>query len=759
MKDWIGIDIETFSSGDIKNGGVYKYVEAEDFDILLFGYEKPTVAASVVDLTLQHLDQYLIDQITNPNVTKYAYNANFERVCLSKYLGIDLDPDQWECTRVAAGRFGFPMNLGATAKAMRLAEGKMEQGKGLIKFFTMPCPPTKVNGGRTRNLPEHAPEKWELFKEYCVQDVVVEGEIRNKLAVLETPDSAEKRAAATFEKKLYNLDQKINDRGVKIDLTLAINALRIYDEYVEKLTNEAKMLSGMENPNSTSQLTYWLIEQHGGPSGSELDRVIEDTLKERIIKYKDLATKTLVAKEIQKQLLKKYVGIDSVAKDVITEMLSRELPGNVRRMLQIRQEVNKTSVKKYSAMISVAGNDGRARGLFQFIGANRTWRWAGRMVQPQNMPKNFLLVDPKKGIDDLSLARNLVLAGDGEALELMYGNVPDTLSQLLRTAFIAESGKMLTPADYAAIEARVIAWLAGETWRMQAFRDKMDIYIVSVCKMFGLDMDAIDWKSPEGKKWRAMGKIAELALGFQGGKGALEKMDSKKELVRKELKPLVRAWRKASPNIVQLWADVHECVVRAIHSPGSVHKCSYMTFQVHKGILHITLPSGHDLCYVNPRLIVHRYFKRRTKDPETLAEYEAGETENIYEYVNKYGKTLNYLVNEKAPEEKMHTHIFYDGLNQTTNQWGPIESYGGKFVENIVQGVARDCLAVGLVRLDAHGLPIVLHVHDEPVVENTEEFTVRTEHDMVRIMSEAIEWAPGLLLAAEGFSTPFYKKD
>lgn len=759
----LSIDIETFSSVDIKYSGVYKYVESDDFEILMLACKVDDQPVRIYDLTEVNLPSEIRAAILDPKVLKTAYNANFEITCLSKHLGVQLDPKDWDCTMVRAARAGWPMNLGATAKAMGLEQEKMTEGKALIMYFSTPCKPTKVNGGRTRNLPEHAPEKWSLYKSYCIQDVVVETTIRNKVIDIPVPQA---------EIDLWNLDQKINSKGIEIDMRVVENAIRINADYVKRLEEEAFSISKISNVNSVPQVTEWLERQ---------GEIVTDLKKETVI-----------------ELLKG----DSLS------------PAS-RRILEIRQETSKTSIKKYTSMTKCVGSKSRVRGLFQFYGANRTGRWGGRLIQPQNLPKNFLLVDEKLGIDDLTLARNCVLDGDGERLELMYGNVPDTLSQLIRTAFVAGKGKQFIVADFSAIEARVIAWLAGEQWRLDVFNTHGKIYEASASTMFDVPLESIS-KGMENYHLRALGKIAELACvaedqlvltdrgevpiqrvntihkvwdgqrfvrhdgviykgirnvytyqgltatedhlvfvkgkdepveffnaitdsrtlkngkgvtktrydhsftyetdvhvydilncgpnnrftvsgvlvhncGYQGGVGALEKMGGDKMgLSKKRMKEIIVQWRKANPNIVQLWDDVQQAVYNAIKRPGVVYEVNMLEIWVNKRTLNIQLPSGRCLCYINPRLVNITYTAYRTTDPDILKKYEEDNDTPIYEYHNfKQRRKLPFLVTRASAEKNPNrtvSHITYDGLDQQTRQWKAEDTYGGKLIENCLAG-------------------------------------------------------------------------
>lgn len=658
----LSIDIETYSSNDIKSGGVYRYVDAEDFTVLMFAYSIDGDPVEIIDLTVESLPMVLVDMLASPDYTKTAYNAAFERLCLSKYLNTELPIDQWDCTMVRAARCGWPMGLDACAKAMGLQQEKDKAGAALIRYFSIPCKPTKANGGRTRNMPENALPKWEDFLDYCKQDVVVEMAIRNR--VLSMPVTEK-------EQQLYWLDQKINDNGVQVDLTLVNNAIDIHEKYKDRLTTEAADITGLSNPNSAAQLKTWLNGQDG-------------------------------------------VYVDTLTKSDVKELI-RGTDGDVKRVLEIRSEAAKTSVKKYAAMLSAVCGDRRVHGLLQFYGANRTGRWAGRLVQVQNLPRNYL--------KDLDLARGLVVDGDGELLEMLYGNVPDTLSQLIRTSFVAGKGKRLIVADFSAIEARVIAWLAGERWRLDVFNTHGMIYEASAAAMFHVSIDSIltktkiDGKSVkiEGPNYelRAKGKVAELALGYQGGPGALIAMGALyMGLSETELPDIVQRWRKENPAIVQLWKRVESAAYEAVSNPGmTINMNNGLKFKMTGGYLLIKLHSGRTLSYVQPRIV--------QKD---------------------FGKG-----------------IVYQGMDQTTRQWKTQDTYGGKLVENIVQAIARDCLAEAMLNLDAAGHKIVFHVHDECIIETADD-TVSVR-EIEALMGAPLDWAPGLPLRADGYETYYYKKD
>ena len=535
----LSIDIETFSSTDLLKCGVYKYTEAPDFTILLFAYAFNNEPVQIVDLASgEVLPEAVQSALTSPAVLKTAYNANFERTCIAKHFNITVPPGQWECTMVKAGMLGLPMSLDAASKVLNLDAKKDASGKALIRFFSLPCKPTVKNGNRERNLPQHDAEKWQMFKDYCVQDVVVEMSIRERIAYFD---------ATPFEKKLWKLDQEINDRGVLVDLSFVNNAIAQDFENKEKLTAEAIQLTKLDNPNSAAQLKAWLTEEMG-----------ED--------------------------------VSSLKKEAIPAMIKDADCEIVKRVLNLRQEMSKTSVKKYEAMAKAVCKDSRVRGLLQFYGANRTGRWAGRLVQVQNLPQNHLA--------DLDLARKCVASNDLELLELLFGNVPDTLSQLIRTAFVARQGHRFFVGDFKAIEARVIAWLAGERWRMQVFATHGKIYEASAAQMFKVPIESVT----KGSDLRQKGKVSELALGYQGGPNALIKMGAlKMGVAEDELPKLVKMWRNANKAIVTLWNDVNNAAIAAVEgNPTTIQHG--IRFFMEKDILCIKLPSGRRLMYQSPRL-------------------------------------------------------------------------------------------------------------------------------------------------------------
>lgn len=656
----LNIDIETYSSVDIKKSGLYKYVQSPDFQILLFAYSINGQPTKIVDLAQGWRIPFEVHQaLMDPNVTKHAYNAAFEWYCLSKFLGLPAPANwlkEWRCTMFHGLYCGFTAGLGPTAKAMGLPQDKrkMSVGSSLIKLFCTPTKPSKKNGNRTRTLPHHEPEKWELFKEYCIQDVEVEKEIESRLSSFPIPAS---------EQKLWELDQQINAYGVRVDQQLIEGALYIDGLATATLTEEAVKITGLANPNSSQQLTKWLAD--------------------------------------------KGLEVENLQKDTVTNLLT-STEGEVKRMLEIRQELSKTSTKKYVAMESAVCDDGRVRGLLQFYGANRTGRWAGRLVQVQNLPRNYL--------ETLGHARDCVREKKIDALKYVYGNIPNTLSELIRTAFIPSEGNTLLISDFSAIEARVIAWLAGEQWRLDVFNTHGKIYEASASQMFGVPLERIKKGNPE-YELRQRGKVAELALGYQGGPFALESMDKDKVLDPSELPDIVRRWRSSSKRIVDLWYSLENAALSVMRTgqPAGVRGLIIAReSDIRNGLdfLTITLPSGRKLFYVKPFLSQ-----------------------------NDFGK------------EALH----YFGLNQTTKKWEKQSTYGGKLVENCVQAIARDCLAVTLKRLAVLGYQAVMHIHDEVVLDVPKN---QADLDMVAsIMGTPIDWAPGLPLTADGFLSEYYKKD
>lgn len=648
------IDLETYSSVDLIKCGVYRYVEAPDFEILLFAYAYDDDLVQVVDLTaFEELPDQVLEDLTNADVIKAAYNANFERTCIAKHFGIDCDPLQWRCTSVWALTLGLPGYLEGVAQVLKLEAQKDARGKNLIKYFSVPCKPTKTNEKRTRNYPHHDPEKWHQYIEYNLQDVVVEREIRRKLERFPVPDQ---------EWRLWALDQRINDLGVRLDPVLVQRAIACDEQYEERLVAEAKAITGLENPNSLTQLKEWLA-----------DRGLETP--------------------------------DGLGKDFMPILLDQAPDEETRRMLELRREMGKTSVDKYNAMERSMCKDERARGLLQFCGANRTWRWAGRLIQVQNLPQNK--------IEDLDTARAILRDGDFDLLEMLYGAPPFVLSQLIRTAFTPSEGCRFIVSDFSAIEARVIAWLADEHWVLNVFKGHGKIYEATAANMFKVPFETIV-KGNENYALRAKGKVATLACGYQGGANALIAMGALSSgIPEEELDGLVKQWRKANPNIVKLWYAAEDAAVTAVKEKKTVKLAHGVRYRYEAGILFADLPSGRSLAYVNPRI---------KPDPN----------------FNKDG-------------------LVFDGMDQVKKKWMPNRTYGGRLVENLVQAIARDCLAESMMRLDAEGYKIAMHVHDE-VVLDVPMGAGSVEH-ITSVMSQEIPWAPGLPLSAAGYECDFYQKD
>lgn len=656
----LSIDLETYSSVPIAKAGAQKYIQSPDFEILLFAYSLDGGDVQIIDLAQgELLPQWLASALSDPQYIKHAYNASFEWGCLSKFMGM-LPIDQWRCTMFHGLYCGYTAGLDATGKALGLPadKQKLSTGKALIRYFCVPCAPTKTNGGRTRNYPRHDPAKWALFKEYCIGDVTTEMEILHRLENFPVPPELEKQ---------WQTDVLINARGVAVDMDMVRGALWIGETTRDQLTEEAVTLSGLDNPNSVKQLMQWLEE--------ELDEELTD-----------------------------------LRKDTVSRLLNGNLTNDTaRRMLEIRQELGKTSTKKYNAIEAAVCADGRVRGLLQFYGANRTGRWAGRLVQVQNLPRTY--------VEPLPLARDLVKRRETASLRALFGSVPDTLSQLIRTSFIAEPGNALVDADFSAIEARVISWLAGESWRLDVFRTHGKIYEASASQMFGVPLERIKKGNPE-YALRQKGKVAELALGYQGGTGALIKMGAlDMGLTEAELPDIVNRWRDANKRIRDLWYSMEAAAVQVIQTGQPVGLRSLvLAREMDAGnnldFLTIRLPSGRKLYYAHPSL---------------------GQ--------NQWGKPS----------------ITYMGMDQTTKKWKLIETYGGKLVENCVQAIARDCLAEAIERLEAANYPVVFHVHDEVVVECTAERA--SLDDIAAIMGQPVSWAPDLPLGADGWVGAFYKKD
>lgn len=654
----LSIDIETRSSADIGKTGLYRYAQDKDFRVLLFAYKLDENPVEIVDLEMgETIPAHVIGYLSDPSVIKHAYNAAFEWYCLNQ-AGYRTPLDQWKCTMIHGLYCGYTAGLDATGKAIGLPQDKQKltTGKALIRYFCVPCKPTKSNGGRFWNLPKHAPEKWKLFKEYCKQDVVTENAILERLNAFPVPE---------MEERLWQMDVRMNAFGVRVDTELISGALTIDGISTQELTDEAVGITGLSNPNSTCQLLQWLTEQG--------------------------------------------VRLDNLQKATVEETLTRgTLPKNVRRILEIRQQLGKTSVKKYTAMQTAKCKDGRIRGLTQFYGANRTGRWAGRLVQLQNLPRNYLKT--------LDYARNLVKAQNYDGIRLLYGNVPDTLSQLIRTAFIPSEGHKFVVADFSAIEARVIAWLAGEQWVNEVFATHGKIYEATASQMFHVPIEKIVKGNPE-YSLRQKGKVATLALGYQGGTSALIAMGAlNMGLAEEELPDIVSRWRNANPRIRDLWYAVEETALAAM-TTAEPQAIRGLVFRLEGDLIYgqsfltVQLPSGRKLFYPKP-------FLRE----------------------NRFGKMA----------------IHYYTVGQQTRKWEVDSTYGGKMTENIVQAIARDCLAETLRRIDHLGLQVVFHVHDEVIIDAPMDVTVE---QICGLMAEPIPWAPGLILKGAGFESDYYMKD
>ena len=684
----LGIDIETYSSVDLVKAGVYAYVEAPDFEVLIVGYkfddqDDVTVIDLASDDSYDKVDSYEAHKrfwlaLTDPNVLKTAFNSNFERTCLARWTGKEMPPEQWRCTMVKALTLGLPRGLADVGIAMGLPADKLKdpQGRALIQYFSKPCKPTKANGGRTRNLPRHDPDKWKLYLAYNKQDVVTEQEILARLKIYKTTQT---------EQELWALDQRMNDNGVRLDVPMIRKIVDYDTKRREELQEEARQMTGLSNPNSIAQLKVWLSE-HG-------------------------------------------YAMESVTKDTIAQALKDPaMPEDVRRVLEIRTALGKTSVAKYSTMLGAVCGDGRLRGILQFYGANRSGRWAGKLVQTHNLARNSL--------PDLDLARELACEGEFDTMATLFGETSFVFSELVRTAFIPSEGCRFVVSDFSAIEARVISWVAGEGWRLKAFREGKDIYCETASQMYHVPVV----KHGINGELRQKGKVAELACGYQGGVGAMKQMDKGGSIPEEELQSVVDQWRNANPMIVKLWRDYEAAAKLAIkeHRPvrrgiriqaDNLAEREYMAggavrpYSVRDGVaivfsyvnhnLFIQLPSGRKLCYWGARL---------------------------------------------APGPNGRESIVYMGVNQTTKQWTEVETYGGKLVENIVQAIARDCLAVTMTRVSKAGYSIVMHVHDEMIVD----VPIEDKDALARInamMAQPIDWAPGLPLKGDGYETPFYKKD
>lgn len=640
----LSIDLETYSSVDLGKSGVYKYAESEDFEILLFAYSIDDGEVKVVDLASgEIIPEEILAALSDESVEKWAFNANFERVCLSRFLGKRLKPQGWYCTMIWSAYMGLPLSLEKVGEVLRLDKQKMNEGKALIRYFSIPCKPTKTNGMRTRNLPHHDLEKWSTFKEYNQRDVETEMAIKKKLSAFPMPQS---------EWENYWIDQNTNDRGILIDEVLVDSAIKFDEILREENMDRAIELTGLENPNSPLQLKEWLN--------------------------------------------KKGLEIDSLAKKDVESAL-KNAEGDIKEVLELRQELSKSSVRKYDAMKNAKGKDNRARGLIQFYGANRTGRYSGRLIQVQNLRRNNL--------KDLDLARSLVKNRDYETMEILYDSPADILSQLIRTAFVPKEGTRFIVSDFSAIEARVLAWLAGEQWVLDAFENGEDIYCRTASRMFGVPVE----KHGVNGHLRQKGKIATLACGYQGALGALKAMGGiEMGLSEDELQSIVDSWREANPNIVSLWWDI-DSVVKRVVKTRTEEEYKNLVISYEKGILFIELPSKRRLAYPKAKIGMNRF---------------GGES------------------------------VVYEGI-VVGNKWDKIESYGGKFVENIVQAIARDILAEAMMRLEKKGFNIVMHIHDEVVIESDSS----SIEEINEIMSAVPEWAPGLILDADGFESEFYKKD
>lgn len=646
----LSIDIETFSDIDLIKCGVYKYADSPAFEILLFAYSIDNGEIHIIDLVNgEELPEEIAEAIKSDTVIKTAFNAQFERVCLSKYLGLPegeyLNPQSWYCTAVQAAELSLPSSLADVGAALGLERQKMTEGKDLIKYFCVPCKPTKSNGGRTRNMPGDAPEKWALFKEYCKRDVDVERQIAKKLEMYPISES---------EHRLYVLDQRINDRGVLVDLSLAQQAIKINSIQTAVATEQAYTLTGLENPNSVAQLKAWLTENG--------------------------------------------VEIESLSKKAVAA-LADETDGDIQEMLHLRLLMSKTSVKKYEAVMRSVCRDNRVRGMMRFCGASRTGRWSGNILQPQNLPQNHL--------PDLTLARNIVKSGDFELLNMTFGNVPNVLSELIRTVLIPKPNHRFIVADFSAIEARVLSWLAGEQWRLDTFRNGGDIYCASASQMFRVPVE----KHGVNGHLRQKGKISELACGYGGSVGALKNMGAVEMGVPEdELQGLINDWRNANPHIVKLWTEVGNTVMKAIKEKTIV-SLGKLVFMYERGILFICLPSGRRLSYIKPRIGTNRFG----------------------------GDSITYM-----------------GVG-ASKKWERLETFGGKLVENIVQAIARDLLASAMMNVANAGYDIVFHVHDEIIAEVPD--GQGSVDEMCKLMSINPDWADGIPLSADGYECEYYRKD
>ena len=651
------IDVETYSSVDIKESGAYKYIESPDFEILIIGYALDDNPVKIVDLAQgEEMPEEFEEALLDPGCVKVAHNAVFERLSF-KRIGY-IPAEQWYCTSVKAAYCGLPLSLDGVSKALNLTDKKLDTGKALIKYFSCPCKATRVNGMRTRNYPEHAPEKWEMYKEYNKYDVLAEREIFKRLEAYIIPD---------IERKMYVLDQNINDRGILVDMELAESAIAVDNAYTSILTQHAQQLTGLENPNSPVQIRQWIEKATGCVVMS-------------------------LSKETMPDLMKEFADYPDVIE-----------------LLNIRKKLSKTSIKKYYAMLNCAMKDHRVRGTFQFYGANRTGRWAGRLLQLQNLSKNH--------ISHIEVPREMIRARDWESVEMMYDDVADILSQLVRTALIASPGKVFSVADFSAIEARVISWLANEKWRMDVFRGDGKIYEATGAKMFNVPISAIT----KGSVLRDKSKISELALGYEGSLEALKRMGGERMgLSDTEMMSLVRKWRSANPAIVDMWKEIDEASKEAVRYQRPVScTCRNIIFDCNGEFMTIQLPSGRKLFYYGPK-----------------------------------------FRDKKIGRSTMPTRVLcYQGVVQETKQWGEIDTYGGKLTENIVQAISRDLLGNSMLNLEANDYHPVCHIHDEVLCEVPEENAQAYYEEMASIMGTPPEWASDLPLRADGYTTPFYLKD
>lgn len=655
----IFIDVETYSSVDIRSAGAYKYIESPDFEILLVGYALDDQPVRVIDLLQgDELPKEFEEALFDQECRKHAHNANFERQCF-KRICFDIPISEWHCTAVKSAYCGLPFSLDEVSKRLNIANKKLDTGKALIKYFSCPCKPTKINGKRSRNYPEHAPDKWELYKEYNRVDVEAEREIYNTLSAYDIPD---------FERQLYILDQRINDNGVLVDMTLAKSAVAVDEAYTEMLTQRAKEITRLDNPNSPTQIRRWIESVTG-------------------------ETVTSLAKDALPQLFEDFKAFEDVIE-----------------ILNIRKKMSKTSIKKYTAMLNCAMEDDRVRGTFQFYGASRTGRWAGRLLQLQNLSKNY--------ISNIELPRQLIRERDWDTTEMLYGDVSSVLSQLVRTALVAPTGMTFAVADFAAIEARVVSWLADEEWRIDVFKGDGKIYEAAGARMFNVPIEAITKTSD----LRAKAKNAELALGYQGSLGAMKRMGGDKMgMSDVEMMSIVRKWRDANPKIVELWRECEDAAHEAVRYQRKVVATKRnIVFDCDDKYMTVQLPSGRKLFYSNP------HFKMKTVGKST------------------------------RPIELLH----YDGLEQKTKQWLEIDTYGGKLVENIVQAMSRDLLGFAMLNLQASGFWITMHIHDEFIIELLKDGKEQDVYEhIVDIASKSPDWALDLPLAADGYITDYYKKD